>query len=125
MSYGAAQYKRTSIETASKPQILIMLYEAAIRHLKRAINAIEKNDLATKGEAIGKAHDIVNELINSLNFEVGGDIARDLEALYNYVIRELLDGNTKNDKKALENAKNTLATLLEGWRGAVKKLSED
>ncbi len=121
-NYGAKQYKQTSITTASKGQLLILLYEAAIRHVKKASECIDKNDIAGKGTAIGKVHDIMNELITSLDHKVGGKVAEDLERLYNFCIDQLLQANMKNSKESLQSVEKTLSTLLTGWREAVKKV---
>ena len=70
MSYGLGAYKKTSVQTASKEQILLMLYQAAIKNCKKAIEAIEQKNIAGKGVHIGKLQDIVIELnrrIDSLN----------------------------------------------------------
>lgn len=120
----AGQYKNTQVLTASKPQILIMLYEAAIKHTRTAIAAMEKKDLAIKGESIGKVHDIVNELTNSLNFDAGGQIAQDLERLYNYITEQLLKANMENSKEPLVGIEKILRNLLEGWRGALKNIQQ-
>ena len=75
MSRHLGAYKKTSVNTASKEQILLMLYQAAIKNCKKAIEAIENKEIAAKGEFIGKLQDIVIELNSSLDFEVGGDVA--------------------------------------------------
>lgn len=123
-NYGANQYKQTSITTANRGQILMMLYEAAIRHVKKATECIEKKDISGKGAAIGKAHDIINELVTTLDFDVGGQIARDLERLYNYMTEQLLKANLENSVVALKGVEKLLETLLEGWRGAVDQLGK-
>ena len=102
MSYGLGAYKKTSVETASKEQILLMLYQAAIKNCKKAIEAIEQKNLAKKGEYIGKMQDIVVELSNSLDFEVGGDVAKELASLYDYVLYSSTQANIKIDKSHLE-----------------------
>ncbi len=79
-------YKQTAVTTASREQVLIMLYEGAIKYLKKAAECTQTKDLAGKGVAVGKAHDIINELSNSLDFNVGGDIAKNLERLYAFMI---------------------------------------
>lgn len=122
MTYGAKQYKQTAVLTASRGQVLIMLYEAAIRNVKKATDCMQKKDMAGKGEAIGKTHDILNELMNSLDFQVGGDIARELERLYNFMIEQLVKANADNDQTALTNIHKLLNTLLDGWRGAVREV---
>lgn len=125
MSYGLGAYKKTSVQTASKEQILLMLYQAAIKNCKKAIEAIESNDVAKKGEFIGKFQDIVIELNNSLDFEVGGDIARELSSLYDYLLYSSTQANIKIDKEPLESALNVLKTLYDGWASAIKSLKTD
>jgi flagellar protein FliS len=115
-------YRKTSVTTASKEQILIMLYEAAINHLKRAAESCQKNDYAAKGVAVGKAHDIVNELSNTLDFEVGGEVARNLESLYVFIIQQITQGNIQNDPAKFDEARKIMENLLEGWKGAVAQL---
>jgi flagellar secretion chaperone FliS len=116
---GANQYRQMQVKTASRGQILIMLYEAAIQNVKKASAAIDRKDLAAKGIHIGKVHDIVNELNNTLNFEIGGDVARNLERLYNFMTGQLIKANAENSKDPLASVQKLLETLLEGWRGAV------
>ena len=121
----SSAYKKTSILTASKSEILIMLYEGAIHNVKKASYCIEKGDIAGKGMAIVKAHDIINELSNTLNFDVGGKIAEDLEQLYNFMTDELIKGNMNNSVESLKSVEKLLTTLLDGWKGAVRKGSQN
>jgi len=122
MSYGLGQYKKTSVETASREQILLMLYQAAIKNCKKAIDAIDNKDIAKKGEYIGKMQDIIVELSNSLDFEVGGDVAKELESLYDYLMYSSTQANINIDKQPLEACLNVLNTLYEGWTEAIKTL---
>jgi flagellar protein FliS len=122
MSYGLGQYKKTSVETASREQILLMLYQAAIKNCKKAIEAIDNKDIAKKGEYIGKMQDIIVELSNSLDFEVGGDVAKELESLYDYLMYSSTQANINIDKQPLEACLNVLSTLYEGWTEAIKTL---
>lgn len=124
MAGGHNQYKQTAVTTAGKGQVLLMLYEAAIRNCKRAMECMDKNDAAGKGLAIGKAHDIVNELTNTLDHKVGGNIAADLERLYNFMVEQLLKGNLDNNKEPIQQVTKLLETLLEGWRGAVEQYNK-
>jgi flagellar protein FliS len=122
MSYGLGAYKKTSVETASKEQILLMLYQAAIKNCKKAIEAIDQRNLAKKGEYIGKMQDIVVELSNSLDFEVGGDVAKELASLYDYLLYSSTQANIKIDKSQMEGCLRVLNTLYEGWTEAIKNL---
>lgn len=123
--HGAKAYKTTAVTTASREQVLVMLYEAAIKHVKKATVAIDQGDIKAKCIAIGKAHDIVNELMSSLNFEQGGDIAVQLERLYTFIVEQLVRGNLENSKARLESCEKVLTTLLDGWRGAIEKLKTE
>ncbi len=122
MSYGYGAYKKTAVSTASKEQILLMLYQAAIKNCKKAIEAIENRDIAGKGEYIGKLQDIVIELNNSLDFEVGGDIAKELSSLYDYILFSSTQANIKIDAEPLKGCLNVLTTLYEGWNEAIRSL---
>lgn len=122
-NYGANQYKQTSIKTANRGQILIMLYEAAIKNVKKASDCLDRKDLAGKGQAIVKAHDIINELTNTLDFEVGGQIAKDLERLYLFMTDQLIKANLENKKEPLQQVQKLMETLLQGWRVAVDQVN--
>ena len=122
MSYGLGAYKKTSVETASKEQILLMLYQAAIKNCKKGIEAIENKNLAKKGEYIGKMQDIIFELSNSLDFEVGGDVAKELASLYDYILYSSTQANIKIDKTHLEGCLRVLNTLYDGWTEAIKQI---
>lgn len=122
MSYGLGAYKKTSVNTASKEQILLMLYQAAIKNCKKAIESIDQKQIAKKGEYIGKLQDIIIELANSLDHEVGGDVSKELASLYDYILHASTQANIKIDKAPLESVLNILNTLYDGWSEAVKSL---
>ena len=123
-NFGANQYKEMAIKTANRGQLLLMLYEATIKHIKKAISCIDKKDIPGRGTAIGKAHDIINELVNTLDFEVGGEIARKLESLYNYMIEQLIKANMEQNKAPLIVIQGILENLLWAWREAVAKVNK-
>ena len=125
MSYGLGAYKKTSIHTASKEQILLMLYQAAIKNCKKAITAIEEKNISAKGEFIGKLQDIVIELNNSLDFEIGGKVAEELSSLYDFILFSSTQANIKIDKEPLEGCLNVLITLYDGWNEAIKQMKVD
>jgi flagellar protein FliS len=119
------KYKKTSIESASREKLLLLMYEGAIKYVKRAIIAVENNDIAERGMNIGYAFDIVLELNNTLDHEVGGEVAKNLEQLYMFITDQLTQANINADKKSLENALSVLETLYSGWKEAVEKLKRD
>jgi len=125
MTYGHSAYKKTSVHTASKEQILLMLYQAAIRNCKKAIEAIEKKEVAKKGEYIGKLQDIIIELNNSLDFELGGKVAQELASLYDYMLYASTQANMTIDKEPLTGVLSVLDTLYSGWTEAIKSLKTE
>lgn len=123
-NYGVNKYKQTSITTANRGQILIMLYEAAIRHLRTAQESMKKKDMNQKGIALGKAHDIIAELANTLDFKIGGKIAENLEKLYQFALDQITKSNMNNDHTLLNSPIKTLENLLEAWRVAVSEFNK-
>lgn len=116
------KYKQTSIQSASREKLLLMMYEGAIKFIKLAIQSVEQKKIAEKGTNIGRAYDIVLELNNTLDHNVGGDLARNLEQLYMFVTDQLTQANITGDAKYLRNALKIMETLYEGWQKAVEQL---
>ena len=81
--------------------------------------------MAQKGEHIGKLQDIVIELNNSLDFEVGGDVAIELSSLYDFILYSSTQANIHKKKEPLEGCLNVLTTLYDGWAQAVKSLKNE
>ncbi len=123
-NYGFAKYKQTSVTTASRGQLLLMLYESCIKYCKLAIEAIKRKDLAEKGKYILKVQDIINELSLSLDHTAGGNISQELERLYNFMVEQITEANLKNDPKPMEATLKLLETLYSGWVGAVQKVAQ-
>lgn len=119
------KYKTTSVQSASREKILLMLYEAAIRFIKKAMKAIEEKNIAERGVNIGKAYDIFMELNNTLDHNSGGEIAKNLEQLYMYITDQLTQANIKGDIKSLQSALKVTETLYTGWVQAVESLKKD
>lgn len=118
MSYN--KYKKTSVESASREKLLLMLYEGAIKFNKKAIIASEQNDIASRCENITKTYDIILELMNTLDFKVGGEVALNLEQLYMYMTDELTRANLTGKVEHLKNVLKILETLNKGWQEAVE-----
>ena len=115
-------YKKAGAEAAVEVndphKLILLLFAGAQAALGSARAAIQLNQVATKGESISKAIDIVsNGLKVSLDLESGGQIAEQLEALYDYMVLRLLNANTKNDLKALDEVSGLLEEIHSAWRG--------
>lgn len=121
-------YRETQIKTANQIKLIVMLYDGAIRHLNLAVEELagghEHYDRVNNH--IVAAQDIVSELMSSLDFERGGEIARGLFSIYSYANRRLLDGNVRKDTGPLAEVKRLLAELRDAWAGisARKGLAE-
>lgn len=114
------QYRDNQIMTASPEQILLMLYDGAIRFTKMAIQGIEENDMAVKGKYIGKSMAIISEFANTLDHDIGGQIAGDLDALYLYMLKELSMANISNEIKPLNSVIDMLQGLRNTWAEAIE-----
>jgi flagellar protein FliS len=125
MSNPYKQYQKTSVTTASKEKILLMLYEGAIRFTRMAGQAMKDGKIADKGKYISKSTAILSELMATLDFKVGGDLARDLESLYIYMIDKLIEGNIQNNAECLQEVEKLLMTLYAAWKDVVENPRPD
>ncbi|WP_457642740.1 flagellar export chaperone FliS [Persephonella sp.] len=111
-----------NIETIdSKEELLLKTYEEIISLLNIAIMSIEENDVKTKAESLSKVTNVLSVLKASLDFENGGEIARNLDKLYDFCMEELLKANLNNDKELIKNVIEVLTPVYEGYKEAFKK----
>ena len=113
-------YLRNQIESASREQLLIMFYDGAISFVTRAENAIRENNIEHRNYCINKASAIIAELSVTLDHEIGGQIAANLEALYDFMNRELIKANINNSVAPLETVKTLLTDLSNTWKDAIE-----
>ncbi len=114
-------YLENMVKTASPAKIVQLLYEKAIEHLNESEKLLEEGNYVQFSEKVGKAQDIITELNLSLDMEKGGEIAKNLRALYTYMYRELVEAVLKKDKAKLLEVRGMLSDLLETWKEATKK----
>lgn len=112
---GAEAYRRIEAESRSPMELVVMLYDGAIRFVGQARAAMARKDVAARGEAISRVLTIVAELQNTLNVDEGGTIAQELDRLYTYINLRLLDVTAKQDATALDEVEKVLVTLRDGW----------
>lgn len=105
----------TGVNGADSHRLVLMLLNGALSNIAVAKGSIERQDIAGKGEAIGHAISIVNGLRSSLNLEVGGELAENLDNLYDYMERRLLEANMHSDRTMLEEVSGLLHEIKEGW----------
>ena len=118
-------YKETRVKTARQGQLIIMLYGEAVRQLDHALNFMVLHDTAGKrdpsniekiGRAMVKTQEIISELMVSLDFEQGGDVAKNLFALYTWFNRELIECNINQDTKRLSTVRDLIDDLRNAWQ---------
>lgn len=112
---GAEAYRRMAVETRSPLELVVMLYDGALRYLGEAKTAVIRKDVATRAAAVSRALAILTELQGTLNVKEGGDIAERLDSLYAYAIGRLLDVTTKQDATAIDDVVKVLVPLRESW----------
>ncbi|HIJ77262.1 MAG TPA: flagellar export chaperone FliS [Deltaproteobacteria bacterium] len=108
-------YHRTAIETAEPIQLIILCYDAAINDLKRAAELHERREMNEAYRKIRHAQDIITELLVDLDYERGGDIARSLNRLYNFILRQLIGINSREDTSIYDHLVRILSELRDGW----------
>lgn len=114
------QYQHNQIMTASQEQILLMLYDGAIKFCRQAMVANEAGNVGEKLGRIAKAFAIITEFSNSLNHEIGGDIAADLDGLYHFMLRELNKARKDTSGEHLRSVEKLLVDLRLTWGEAVE-----
>jgi len=108
-------YKRQAILTAPPVKIVSLLYGAAIRSVSRAESALGDRRFDAAARNIGRAQEIVGELLGALDMEAGGEIARNLQRLYTFALEGMMDANIKREVARLVQVRRVLTTLSEGW----------
>lgn len=117
---GIQSYSKVGVESgalgADPHKLISMLYQGALLAIANAKNAMMRKDVAAKGAAISKAITIIDEGLNgSLDKKVGGELAENLGALYEYMGRRLLIANLKNDAAVLDEVSSLLNELKGAW----------
>jgi len=125
MSFLAAQgyaraYQTQSVLTASPGQLILMLYDGALRFIGHARDALEAPEETPKrieiiNTNLMKAQNIIAELRACLNHEAGGDHSANLDRLYEYYLRRLLEANLKKKVEPVIEVENLVRQLRDGW----------
>jgi flagellar protein FliS len=122
-----AAYRETRVKTASPGQLIVMLYDEAIKQADTAIALLGPDskpkpaDIERVNASLGKVQDVVTELMASLDFDAGGEIAKDLFSLYVWFGREILEANIRKDGGRVQSVRDMLAQLRDAWAEAATK----
>jgi flagellar protein FliS len=122
--YALSHYYQTQVTTADKREVVLYLYEGAIKYLRQALVALEAGDIPEKCQRLSQAMDIIMELACMLDFERGGEIAVRLNSLYTFTLQSLLEANTKKTfeegKKPIRQCLSIITTIRDGWAQILK-----
>ena len=119
----SSTYKETKIKTASKGQLVLMLYDELVKQLNLSLELLELNKSDKKepgrieqiSKAVMKAEEIITELMVSLDFEQGGEIAKNLFALYSWFNRELMEANISQNINRIKTVRDMISDLRNSW----------
>jgi len=115
MLKAAKAYLSTQVTTATQGDLLLMLYDTAIKHLKLAKDKMAQRDYAAKGILITKAIEIVSELHESLNKEKGGEVAKNLSQVYFLCNTRLLQANMEMDQGKIDEVVGIISGLRQAF----------
>ncbi|MEN1989190.1 flagellar export chaperone FliS [Paenibacillus hubeiensis] len=114
------KYQQAQAQTASKPKLLIMMYDGAIRFVQGGIEGINENDNEKANNNLCKAQAIIHELVSSLNFDYS--ISNDLVRIYEYMLNLLIQSNVKKQVGPAKEVLEHLKELREAWVEASKQI---
>ncbi len=115
MSFAVAQYRSAKVETASPVQLVVDLYQGAIRFMRQAEAFHEAGDPGQRGRVLGRAHAIVSELQATLDHAQAPELAAELDRLYDFVLHQITEANVKNDAVQLKPAIEVMEQLESAW----------
>jgi flagellar secretion chaperone FliS len=120
---GYQAYRQTQAQTAAPGELVVMLYRGALRFISGAIQSIESQDIQAAHTALVRAQAIISELSETLDLTRGGEIASNLQAIYNYLNRRLVEANLKKDVAIAREVEGLLRELLPAWEQAARQTS--
>lgn len=118
---GVQSYQQIGVESAvmnaSPHQLIVLLFDGAHSALVRARLFLEAGQMPEKGEALSKAINIIdNGLKAGLNMDVDSELPGNLAALYDYMVRRLLQANLRNDVEAIVEVEGLLSNIADAWK---------
>ena len=116
MAYSSIdQYRKSSVSSASPIQLVVMLYDGALRFMEAGKHAMGKRDVFAQNENITKAERILSELLSTLDLEQGGEVATNLMSIYTYVYDRLVEANIEDKPEIIDECMAIMSELRESW----------
>lgn len=116
----AGAYRANQVSTVNGSKLILMMYDGAIRFIKKAIMMVDTKDVAGRGLYISKAQKIINELESSLDKNRGGQVAVNLEKAYQEMSRKLTEANISGEASGLRATLKMVNTLKGAWEKVIK-----
>jgi flagellar secretion chaperone FliS len=107
-------YKKAQVQTVDEGKLLLMLYDGALQFIREAEAGASEKNIEKCHNSIIKAQKIISELMISLNLEAGGEIAKNLQALYVFINKQLMLANIRKDEKMIREMRE----IVQGLRDA-------
>lgn len=125
MDKGYYAYKSINVDTADQGKLILITYDVAIKHCRIALEKFSNQSLIEeRTKDIFKVQDAVSELMSSLNLDVG-EIAQNLYKLYDYMIRRLVNANTKGESQPVREVLGYLIDLKSAWQETIIKIKSE
>lgn len=117
MAYGkfVHEYQKGAVNGASPLQLVVMLYDGALRFMEAGKFAMAQKDLEKQNHNLKKAQSIISELMACLDMQQGGEIASNLMGLYNYALAQLVEANLRDEPAKIDLAIAVFSQLRESW----------
>jgi len=112
---GAEAYRQTMVQSRSPLELVVMLYDGALRFLKETEDAMRRGDLIAKRDALSKSFAILSELQSTLNVDQGGQTAESLDSLYIYMSNRLTEANVQKNPAPVQEVITLLSGLRDAW----------
>lgn len=117
---GLNDYKAMQIRSARPEQLILMLYDGALRFLRLAIKGLDEKNIEESHNNLIRTQNILTELIASLNFDKGGEIANNLFRIYEYMHHSLVQANIRKEPEPARAIYDQLKKLRDSWAEAMK-----
>ena len=111
----AYEYRKGAVNGASALQLVIMLYDGALRFMEAGKHAMEQQDIPKQNVSLQNAQRIVMELMSCLDLKQGGEVAKNLLALYTYILNQLVEANMKDQPEPITRCIQIMSDLRESW----------
>lgn len=119
------RYAQTQNATASKERLMVLLFEAGLRHMRAGAQSLEDQRFDQALPPLTKASDIVMELTRTLDASKAPELCAQLKDLYGFVSSRLISAAISHDAKAARDAERVFLPIVEGFQGAVEKLQAE